>query len=145
MDVEALSRKLLARIQSLEQQGFIDNHFRICHSLKEDSGLYFFVDLVPIFFSDVRTVLNDMTITLNEPVVDYDNLDEYCIKIQGSAACIGACRMRKACSNLRQAIDDKSKDRCLSRLNEIKEEFHTLQIQLDPVLELEHGIVFNGL
>lgn len=41
-------------------QGLVDSYFQICYSLKEDNGPYFFLELIPSFLSDARTVMRDM-------------------------------------------------------------------------------------
>uniref|UniRef100_A0A5B7AVM8 Histidine-containing phosphotransfer protein n=1 Tax=Davidia involucrata TaxID=16924 RepID=A0A5B7AVM8_DAVIN len=110
MESEELNQQLLDLIKGLEQEGLVDDKFRLCHSLKEVSSPFFFAELIPTFLTDVRTVVRDMTITLDQSIMDYYVMYEYCIKLRGSATCIGACRMKIACSNLRQAIDNKSKD-----------------------------------
>ncbi|KAI3458871.1 hypothetical protein Pfo_015534 [Paulownia fortunei] len=137
MDTEALNRMLLDRIQELEREGLVDHYFRQCHSLKEDSGLLFFLDLIPIFLADVSTVVNDMAKTLNHSVVDFNEMYSHFIKLKGSSACFGACRVRDACSNLRHAIENNSKDGCLHALNGIKHEYKSLHDQLDSIIKVD--------
>uniref|UniRef100_A0A5B7AW06 Histidine-containing phosphotransfer protein n=1 Tax=Davidia involucrata TaxID=16924 RepID=A0A5B7AW06_DAVIN len=141
MESEELNQQLLDLIKGLEQEGLVDDKFRLCHSLKEVSSPFFFAELIPTFLTDVRTVVRDMTITLDQSIMDYYVMYEYCIKLRGSATCIGACRMKIACSNLRQAIDNKSKDGCLLALNDIKNEYCSLQSKWDTIVQLEKTIV----
>ncbi|XP_059665958.1 histidine-containing phosphotransfer protein 2-like isoform X3 [Cornus florida] len=141
MDKEALNQQLLQLMKALEQEGFVDEKFRLCHSLKEISGPFFFVELIPTFLTDVRTVLRDITAALDQSVVDYNDMYEYCIKLRGSATSIGASQMKNACSNLRQAVDNKSKDGCLLALNDIKHEYFSLRSKWETIVQLERRIV----
>ncbi|KAA8534533.1 hypothetical protein F0562_032050 [Nyssa sinensis] len=136
MEGEELNQQLLDLIKGLEQEGLVDDKFRLCHSLKEVSSPFFFAELIPTFLTDVRTVVRDMTMALDQSVVNYPDLYEHCIKLRGSATCIGACRLKMACSNLRQAIDNKSKVGCLLALNDIKHEYCSLQSKWDTVVQL---------
>ncbi|KAL2548965.1 Histidine-containing phosphotransfer protein 2 [Forsythia ovata] len=141
MDTKSLNQLLLNRIAELQQQGLVDDYFRQCHSLKEDNGPLFFVELIPVFLADVRKVVKEMVKAIDQPLVDFNQMYVRCIKLKGSAACIGACRLRNACTYLRQAIDDKSRDRCHLALNDIKQEYKYLQSPLDSIVKLEQEIV----
>ncbi|KAL2549050.1 Histidine-containing phosphotransfer protein 1 [Forsythia ovata] len=141
MDTKSLNQLLLNRIAELQQQGLVDDYFRQCHSLKEDNGPLFFVELIPVFLADVRKVVKEMVKAIDQPLVDFNQMYVHCIKLKGSAACIGACRLRNACTYLRQAIDDKSRDRCHLALNDIKQEYKYLQSPLDSIVKLEQEIV----
>ncbi|KAL2525960.1 Histidine-containing phosphotransfer protein 1 [Abeliophyllum distichum] len=141
MDTKSLNQLLLNRIGELQQQGLVDDYFRQCHSLKEDNGPLFFVELIPVFLADVRKVVKEMVKAIDQPLVDFNQMYVHCIKLKGSAACIGACRLRNACTYLRQAIDDKSRDRCHLALNDIKQEYKNLQNPLDSIVKLEQEIV----
>ncbi|RAL51168.1 hypothetical protein DM860_005524 [Cuscuta australis] len=81
----------------------------MCHSLKYTSGVTFFVELIATFLTDSGSTLDDMIDIIEYPILDYEKLHELCIKLKGSSACIGACRMTSACCKLIQAILKKSK------------------------------------
>ncbi|PIN08723.1 Two-component phosphorelay intermediate involved in MAP kinase cascade regulation [Handroanthus impetiginosus] len=141
IDTQELNRMLLDRIQELEREGFVDHHFRECHSLKEDSGLSFFLDLIPVFFSDVFQVVKELAHALNQPVVNFREIYSQFIKLKGCSACFGACRIRDACSNLRQAIDNKSKEGCIQALNSIEDECKSLRDRLDGIIKVKNDIL----
>ncbi|KAL3838215.1 hypothetical protein ACJIZ3_022806 [Penstemon smallii] len=109
-DTETLNQMLLHRIGEIELQGLVDSNFRLCHSLKEHSGLFFFLELIPVFRNDVFMVLNEMLKAIEQPTVDFVAMYSHCIKLKGSSACFGACRISEASSRLCKAIDDMSKD-----------------------------------
>ncbi|XP_019263055.1 PREDICTED: histidine-containing phosphotransfer protein 2-like [Nicotiana attenuata] len=141
MDKGALVQQVLDRIQSLEDEGLVDSYFQICYSLKEDNGPYFFLELIPSFLSDARTVMRDMAEALESPVVDFDVLIEHCIKLKGSSACLGACKITNVCSDFSKAVNKKSKDECLRLLRNINREYRDLQSKLESIMQLEKEIV----
>ncbi|XP_022893146.1 histidine-containing phosphotransfer protein 2-like isoform X1 [Olea europaea var. sylvestris] len=114
LDTKSLNQLLINSIGELQQQGLVDDYFRHCHSLKEENGPFFFVELIPVFLADARKVVNEMAKAIDQSLVDYNQMYVHCIKLKGSAACIGACRLRNACTYMSQAIDDKSRDRRVS-------------------------------
>ncbi|XP_057981392.1 histidine-containing phosphotransfer protein 2-like isoform X2 [Malania oleifera] len=137
----ALNRQLLDMVHDMQNEGLLDQQFGLIHSLRETTSPFFIAELIPIFCTDVQAVLRDMTRALDQPVLDYHDLEEYCIKLKGSTSCIGAHRMALACVDLRQAIDNKSKEGCLLALNGLRHEFHNLRGRLDKIVQLEKKIV----
>ncbi|KAL6327273.1 hypothetical protein AAG906_017830 [Vitis piasezkii] len=138
---EALNQQLQQIVNSLKEQGILDNQFRIVHSLKESNSPFFLAEMIPMFSQNVQTILRDLTRTLEKEPVNYYDLEEYCIKLKGCTSSIGACRMALACVTLRQAVDNKNKDGCDSALNGMRHEYQNLQSSLDIILELERRIV----
>nr|XP_009780194.1 PREDICTED: histidine-containing phosphotransfer protein 1-like isoform X3 [Nicotiana sylvestris] len=118
MDKGALVQQVLDRIQSLEDEGLVDSYFQICYSLKEDNGPYFFLELIPSFLSDARTVMRDM-----------------------AEALLGACKITNVCSDFSKAVNKKSKDECLRILRNINREYRDLQSKLESIMQLEKEIV----
>ncbi|CAI9756242.1 unnamed protein product [Fraxinus pennsylvanica] len=136
MDTKSLNQLLINRIGELQQQGLADDYFRHCHSLKEDNGPFFFAELIHVFLADAYKVVKEIAKAIDQSHVDYNQMYVHCIKLKGSAACIGACRLRNACTYLRQAIDDKSRDQCCLALNDIKQEYNYLQSPLDSIFKI---------
>ncbi|CAK7325294.1 unnamed protein product [Dovyalis caffra] len=108
--LEALTDKLYDFIQSMEDEGIVDYHFKDCYSMKEANGPFLFIEILPTYISDSETTLAQMTNLLDEPIVNYNQLEQLCIKLQGGTACIGACRMAASCGLLRHAAAAGNKD-----------------------------------
>ncbi|KAK6136022.1 hypothetical protein DH2020_030232 [Rehmannia glutinosa] len=132
------------------RNGLVDHNFRQCHSLKDDAGLSFFLDLIQIFLADVQTAVKNMAKTLKLPVVDYNEMHLQYIKLKGSSSCIGACRIREACTHLGLAIDNKFKDGAAAfvavrsdvhlthkALIRIKHEYKSLRDKLDSIVKVK--------
>ncbi|KAG8651035.1 hypothetical protein MANES_07G089000v8, partial [Manihot esculenta] len=137
----SLDQQLLEIINYMEQEGIVDHHFKIVRSLKEATSPFFFAELIPTYCSDARLIIKELTNSLGQNNIDYNQLDNLCLKLKGGTSCLGACRMANACAEFRHAIDEKSKDGCVTMLNTIKEEFLVLQDNLDNILELEKRII----
>ncbi|KAK9190285.1 hypothetical protein WN943_018889 [Citrus x changshan-huyou] len=144
-DKVALNRQLLDTITSMEVEGLVDSRFRMVYSLKEANGPFFFAELIPTFCSDAQTTIREMTLALEQPVVNYHEMEELCMKIKGGTSCIGAHQIALACGDLRHAIDDRSKERCTVAVDAIRHEFLKLHSKMDIVLQLTTGISFDAL
>lgn len=141
VDKSALKQLQLDRIQSLEDEGLVDSYFRIPYLLKEEQGPSFFLDLVLNFLRDARIVMGDMAMALELSVVDFDVLNQHCIKLKGSSACIGARKVSNVCDVFIRAVGKKSKDECLQALRNIEREYHDLQRKTENIMQLEKEIV----
>ncbi|XP_060184801.1 pseudo histidine-containing phosphotransfer protein 6-like [Lycium barbarum] len=141
MDKSALIQQQRDRIKSLLDEGLVDCYFRQSYSLKEDVRPSFFLDLVPSFLCDARNVMREMATVLESPVVDFDVLNEHCIKLKGGSSCIGACKVVNVCYDFIRAIDKKSKDECLQAFRNFTREYHDLQSKLEGIMQLEREIL----
>ncbi|KAH7547768.1 hypothetical protein ACOSP7_033006 [Xanthoceras sorbifolium] len=137
---QALSQQLIEIIRSMEADGVMDHRFRQVYTLKEVNGPFFFADLVSTFCSDSQITIRDMSLVLENPIVNYYDLEELCMKIKGGSSCIGACQMAHACGALRQAVNEKSKERCAAAVEAIKIEYLRLEGRMSNVVQLERRI-----
>ncbi|XP_024927073.1 histidine-containing phosphotransfer protein 5 [Ziziphus jujuba] len=140
-DKEALNRQLLQTIHSFEQEGLLNKFFITARSLKDVNGPYSFVELISTFRTETQSTLRTLTQEMDRPVVNYDEMEESCIKIKGSSSCIGIHRMALACCDLQRAIYDQSKEACFLALNRVKHEFFILQDKFDTICQLERRII----
>ncbi|KAJ6983557.1 histidine-containing phosphotransfer protein 2-like [Populus alba x Populus x berolinensis] len=130
--LEALTEKLYDFIQSMEDDGIVDHHFKDCYNLKDANGPFLFIELLTTYISDSETTLEEITIELH-------NYLAYAF----SGAGLGACRVATSCGEFRQAAIARNKDDCLLRLEVIKGDFSILHNKLEAFLELERRIVTN--
>ena len=140
-DKEALKGQLFDMFRNMEEEGLVDVHFRLVYSLKEVNGPNFYVELLETFLSDSQTTIREMTQILEQPTMNYYELNELCMKIKGGSACLGACRMAHACGALRQAINEQSKQRCIASVEAIKTEFLRVREKLENITQLERIII----
>ncbi|KAF9674977.1 hypothetical protein SADUNF_Sadunf10G0183800 [Salix dunnii] len=85
--LEALTEQLYDFIQSMEDDGIVDYHFKDCYSMKEANGPFLFIELLPTYISDSETTLEEMTTELDQPLVDFKHLEQLCIKLKGGTSC----------------------------------------------------------
>ncbi|KAL3646516.1 hypothetical protein CASFOL_011696 [Castilleja foliolosa] len=90
---------------------------KYCHSLKDVSGLSFFLDLILVFLADVQAVVGNMVKTLRPSDVDFNEMHTHYVKLKGSSSW------------------------CNSALNCINHEYNILNDQLDIIIKIEQEIV----
>ncbi|KAJ4720623.1 putative Histidine-containing phosphotransfer protein [Melia azedarach] len=140
----ALNQQLVDVMRVMEEEGLVDSRFRMVYSLKEANGPFFIAELIPTFCNDAQTTIRQMTQTLELPVMNFHEMEELCMKIKGGTSCIGAHQMALACGDLRQAIDDKSKERCIVAVDALRHEYLKLQTKMDVLLQLERRIISHN-
>uniref|UniRef100_A0A7N0ZRS5 Histidine-containing phosphotransfer protein n=1 Tax=Kalanchoe fedtschenkoi TaxID=63787 RepID=A0A7N0ZRS5_KALFE len=131
---EELDRELRLLVKVMQEQGVLDEQFGIVQAIREINDPLFVVDLIPMFCKDAEAGILDMTKLLNQSVVNYHDLKEFCIKLKGSASMIGAPLLMNACTDLCGAIDHMSKERCMTTLTRIKHEYNFLKGNLKGIL-----------
>ncbi|PON46406.1 Histidine phosphotransferase [Parasponia andersonii] len=137
---EVLRQQLSELISSMEQEGFVDFHFNIAHTVKKVDGPLAFIELVTTFRSDSQSTLRTLTQALDQPIINFNEMEQHCLKIKGSTSCLGIYRMALASGDLRQAICNSSKEECFLALNRMKHEFLILQEKFDLICQLERRI-----
>ncbi|XP_019194240.1 PREDICTED: histidine-containing phosphotransfer protein 2-like [Ipomoea nil] len=145
MDLALLQQHLIANIEALQREGYVDHYMKMCYGLKETSGITFFLELIVTFLTDAATVIDDMTATVEHPILDYDKMQELAIKLKGSSACIGACRISAGCTQLLQEIRRRSRRDCKLVVEMMIIERSTLEIKLETIMQLEREIVDRQL
>ncbi|XP_056685013.1 uncharacterized protein [Spinacia oleracea] len=115
---EALIRTMNTIVSDLEQEGLIDNYFRMCEDLKDVNGPYYFANLLVTFIADTQNAILELTRLL-----------------------IGACALARAWLNLREGTQNENKARCISSMNEVRHEFERIHARLDAIVQLERDIV----
>ncbi|OMO73217.1 hypothetical protein COLO4_27209 [Corchorus olitorius] len=138
---EALNWQLLDIIRSMEEEGLVDHRLAKVHSMKENSGPFFFATTLSTFCHDSTETLRDLTQALGQIAINYQELEEFCIKMRGSASCIGGCRMANACREHWRAFQNRSsRERCVTALNTTKQEFLLLQEKMNSLVELRNNL-----
>ncbi|KAK2634267.1 hypothetical protein Ddye_029059 [Dipteronia dyeriana] len=135
-DKEALIEQLFDIISSMEEEGLLDFHFRVNYSLnKEASDPYHFAELLSNFCSDAQITIRDMTSQVLEQSVNYQELEELSLKIKGGSLCLGVCLMADACGALCEAVDERSKEKCVGAVEAIKTEYLRVQDKINNIAQ----------
>ncbi|KAM6584259.1 hypothetical protein CsatB_011261 [Cannabis sativa] len=140
MDRDVLRQQLSEFMTSMELEGYVDFHFNISYSVKRMDGPFSFIELLNNFRSDSQATLRAMTQALEQQDLNFDDLEQHCLKLKGSTACIGIHRMALACGDMMNAIARGSKEECILILHHMKQLFQVLQDKFDIICQLERRI-----
>ncbi|KAA3454464.1 histidine-containing phosphotransfer protein 1-like [Gossypium australe] len=105
MELVQIQRRLVDYTKSLFMEGFLDAQFLQLQQLQDDSNPDFVFEVVSLFFEDSEKLLNELTIALDQPNVDFKKLDSHVHQLKGSSSSIGAQRVKNACIAFRNYCD----------------------------------------
>ncbi|XP_040933243.1 histidine-containing phosphotransfer protein 1 isoform X2 [Gossypium hirsutum] len=105
MELVQIQRRLVDYTKSLFMEGFLDAQFLQLQQLQDDSNPDFVFEVVSLFFEDFEKLLNELTIALDQPNVDFKKLDSHVHQLKGSSSSIGAQRVKNACIAFRNYCD----------------------------------------
>ncbi|XP_059646721.1 histidine-containing phosphotransfer protein 2-like [Cornus florida] len=135
-----LKAELNRFVNSLHEEGLLDGQFTQIQALQDASNPNFVAEVISLFCDDAERIIRELDKFLHQPDVDYHKLDAYVHQLKGSSSSIGAQRMKLACVDLRQASDDKNKERCLQALNKIMMEYFQLRREFLTLVQLEKSV-----
>ncbi|MBA0830247.1 hypothetical protein Goarm_014791 [Gossypium armourianum] len=132
MDLAALKTQLKNFVQSMFEEGVLDNQFSQIQALQDSTNPNFVEEVITLFCNDAERIINEINRNLGYQNVDFSNLDSYVHQLKGSSSrsyafaslissfanlssnpgvyIIGANRLKLACANLRQASDERNKE-----------------------------------
>ncbi|KAG7950595.1 hypothetical protein I3843_13G122500 [Carya illinoinensis] len=120
--------------------GILDHNFENVQNLQGEENPHFVLDIIDIFCRDAEICIEDMTKSVDEPVVDYAKVTGFIHLLKGSSSSVGGCRIVLACRELRKATESKTKERCVEAVNNIKREFFTVRDNLNAIAKMERSI-----
>ncbi|XP_027155342.1 histidine-containing phosphotransfer protein 1-like [Coffea eugenioides] len=91
----------------------------------------FVVEVVSLFFEDSEKLLNNVATALQQPIVDFKQVDAYVHQFKGSSSSIGAQRVKNACGAFRNFCEEKNLDGCLKCLQHAKNEYALVKSKLE--------------
>lgn len=94
-----------------------------------------------MFCDDSERMLNELTILLEQPIVDFRKVDGYVHQLKGSSSSIGAQKVTMACVQFRHFCDENDKEGCSRALNVVKHEFYQLQSKFHTMSQMENRIL----
>ncbi|XP_059311936.1 histidine-containing phosphotransfer protein 1-like [Lycium ferocissimum] len=144
MEVVQLQRSFVEYMASLFREGFLDAQFSQLQQLQDDSNPDFVVEVVSLFFEDSERLLNDLTMALDQPNVDFKQVDAHVHQLKGSSSSVGAQRVKNCCVLFRNCCEEQNTEACLQCLQQIKQEYLLVKNKLQTLFELEQQIVAAG-
>ncbi|XP_022760453.1 histidine-containing phosphotransfer protein 1-like [Durio zibethinus] len=144
MEVGQMQRRLMDYTKSLFMEGFLDGQFLQLQQLQDESNPDFVVEVVSLFFDDSEKLLNDLTMALDQPNVDFKKVDAHVHQLKGSSSSIGAQRVKNACIAFRNFCEEQNTEACLRCLQQVKQEYYLAKNKLESLFRLEQQIVAAG-
>ncbi|XP_074326187.1 histidine-containing phosphotransfer protein 1-like isoform X1 [Apium graveolens] len=122
----------------------LDGQFTQLQQLQDESNPDFVVEVVSLFFQDSQRILDDLTATLNQQIVDFKKVDAHVHQLKGSSSSIGAQRVQRACIIFRNYCDQQNREGCLKCLQQVKNEYFLVKNKLETLFKLEQQLVAAG-
>nr|GLL30656.1 histidine-containing phosphotransfer protein 1-like [Ipomoea trifida] len=136
--VHQLQKQFVDLIASLYRE------FLQLQKLQDDSNPDFVFEVVSLFFEDSEKLINNLATALQQPVVDFNQVDAHVHQFKGSSSSIGAQRVKNACVSFRNFCEEKNLDGCVQCLQLVKNEYFVVKNKLETLLRLEQQILAAG-
>ncbi|GLT66422.1 hypothetical protein SLA2020_387870 [Shorea laevis] len=98
-------------VQSLFDEGILNNQFSQIQTLKSVEEPENVVQLIDTYFIDVETILSELTTYIDYPDFDFSKLSTLVHKVEERSLSIGAEHMRLACADLIRACNQMDKEK----------------------------------
>ncbi|CDP17989.1 unnamed protein product [Coffea canephora] len=139
-----LQKQLVDYSTSLYKEGFLDDQFKQLQQLQDESNPDFVVEVVYLFFEDSERLLNELSKTLNQQIVDFKKVDAHVHQLKGSSSSIGAQRVQKVCIAFRNYCEEQNTEGCLRCLQLVKHEYSLVKNKLETMFKLEKQVLAAG-
>ncbi|KAM0948561.1 putative signal transduction histidine kinase, phosphotransfer (Hpt) domain, HPT domain superfamily [Dioscorea sansibarensis] len=107
-------------------------------------GYSFAAETITLFLSEAEKTLTELTVRLNQEIVNFHMLEVVVHRLKGSGLSVGAARMADACLTMATHCDAANKQGCVVSLNRVKEEYQLLMSKIESIRKLENEIIAAG-
>ncbi|CAH2053108.1 unnamed protein product [Thlaspi arvense] len=105
--------------------------------IREKSKISDFVSqVVSLFFQDSDRILNDLSLSLHQQVVDFKKVDPHVHQLKGSSSSIGAQRVKNACVVFRSFCEQQNVEACHRCLQQVKQEYYLVKNRLETLFKV---------
>ncbi|XP_048500271.1 histidine-containing phosphotransfer protein 1 isoform X2 [Beta vulgaris subsp. vulgaris] len=118
--VQLLQRQFIDYMKSLYMEHYLDDQFTQLQKLADESSPDFVYEVVTLFFQDSEKLIDNLTKSLNQQVVDFNQVANHAHQFKGSSS------------------------RCLTVLQDLQQEYIVLKKKFEILFQLEQDIVKNG-
>ncbi|OAY66625.1 histidine-containing phosphotransfer protein 1-like isoform X1 [Ananas comosus] len=130
--------------EPITEEGFLDAQFTELQHLQDENNPNFVSEVVSLFFEDSERLLNELSRTLDQQIVDFRKVDAHVHQLKGSSASIGAQRVKNVCLAFRSCCDENNLEGCLGCLQQVRQECYLVKNKLDALFRLEQQILAAG-
>ncbi|CAH2053111.1 unnamed protein product [Thlaspi arvense] len=120
MELVQMQKNLQDYTKSLFLEGILDSQFLQLQQLQDESNPDFVSQVVSLFFQDSDRILNDLSLSLDQQVVDFKKVDPHVHQLKGSSS------------------------RCHRYLQQVKQEYYLVKNRLETLFKMEQQIVASG-
>ncbi|XP_058742272.1 histidine-containing phosphotransfer protein 1-like [Vicia villosa] len=138
--MDHLQRKLRDHEANMFQQGILDDQFSQLQKLQDDSSPDFVYEVVTLFFADSDKLLNNMSRALEQPSVNFKQIDAHAHQQKGSSASVGAARVTSICATFRSFCEAQNLEGCCRCLQQLRQEYDQLKTNLLYLFKLQRDI-----
>ncbi|XP_019197494.1 PREDICTED: histidine-containing phosphotransfer protein 1-like [Ipomoea nil] len=142
--VPQLQKQFVDLIASLYHEGFLDDQFLQLQKLQDDRNPDFVAEVVSLFIEDSEMLISNLAKALQQPVVDYNQVEAHVHLFKGRSSSIGAQRVKNVCVSFRNFCNEKNLDGCVQCLQLVKNEFFVVKNKFETLLKLEQQILAAG-
>ncbi|WOL16392.1 histidine-containing phosphotransfer protein 1 [Canna indica] len=144
MDLGSLQRRYIDFTSALLREGILDGQFTQLQQLQDESNPDFVLEVVTLFFEDSEKLLNELSRTLEQQVVDFKKVDAHVHQLKGSSASIGAQKVKDVCMAFRNYCEEMNQEGCLNCLRQVKDQYLLVKNKLETLFMLEQQILAAG-
>ncbi|EPS58768.1 hypothetical protein M569_16045 [Genlisea aurea] len=135
--VGQLKRQYVDFSTCLFREGFLDDQFLQLQKLQDETNPDFAFQVISIFFDESEKLFDNLSIALQQPVVDFKRVDSHVHQFKGSSSSIGAQRVKNLCDPFRKLCEDKNVEGCLQQM---KHEYYLVKNKLETLSRMEQQI-----
>lgn len=133
----AVTHNIDQLLQQAVRDGLLDDQFLQLMQLQDESNPDFVAEVVELYFEDSASKIEKMAARLQEPMVDYNEMDQIVHQFKGSSASFGARAMAALCVQLRDACHQQNQVACQQLVAHLQESFAALHERLQAFMQLE--------
>ncbi|KAK6944017.1 Homeobox domain [Dillenia turbinata] len=118
----------------------LDYQFGQVMAFQDENDPNFVVDVTSIFCEDAQRTIHELSLLLNQPVVDFGAMEARLQKLRGGSLSIGAHRVNLATVEFLLAAQASNREGCLHALNKLMIEYQIVHAKFEIIVQIEQKI-----
>ncbi|KAF7044597.1 hypothetical protein CFC21_053801 [Triticum aestivum] len=139
MAAAALRAQLNAHIAGMYTEGVVDED--TFEELRDEGTA---VEVSRLFIYDASEIIDDIDILMEEPEVDFDEVEALTQQLMRCTSSVGAQQVNLACMHFGNFYAIQCKQGCLVSFSLVRNEFYIVRHELEIMMQLEEQITACG-